>query len=149
MTPAVGRLIEGVDRERVAIGRKLGVDVVPDPELGVLQGYMTEATYDNGFITSPGFAGVKAQPSLDYRYFNEDVGYGLVFLQKLGEQVGVATPMMSAVILVLSLRSVRAVAVGNQMTQIEQLRFIENTGIRYKFRQNFLAKPHQLLYWKN
>ena len=103
VTPAVGRLIEAVDRERIAIGKKLGVDVIPDPELGVIQGYMTEATYDNGFITAPGFQGVKAQSSLDYRYFNEDVGYGLVFLQKLGEQVGVATPVMSAVITLVSL----------------------------------------------
>jgi opine dehydrogenase len=68
-----------------------------------MQGYMTEASYDNGFVNSPGFAGVKAQPSLDYRYFNEDVGYGLVFLQKLGEQVGVDTPIMSAVITLVSL----------------------------------------------
>ncbi len=103
VTPAVGRLIEAVDRERIDIGKKLGVDVIPDPELGVLQGYMTEATYDNGFITAPGFAGVRAQSSLDYRYFNEDVGYGLVFYQKLGEQVGVATPVMSAVITLVSL----------------------------------------------
>jgi len=103
VTPAVGRLIEAVDKERIAIGKKLGVDVIPDPELGVMQGYMTEATYDNGFVTAPGFAGVKAQSSLDYRYFNEDVGYGLVFLQKLGEQVGVATPIMSAVITMASL----------------------------------------------
>ena len=103
VTPAVGRLIEAVDNERIAIGKKLGVNVIPDPELGVMQGYMTEATYDTGFVTSPGFAGVKAQPSLDYRYFNEDVGYGLVFLQNLGEQVGVATPIMSAVITLASL----------------------------------------------
>jgi len=103
VTPAVGRLIEGVDRERIAIGKKLGINVIPDPKLGVMQGYMTEATYDNGFITSPGFEGVKAQSSLDYRYFNEDVGYGLVFLRKLGEQVGVATPVMSAVITLVSL----------------------------------------------
>jgi opine dehydrogenase len=103
VTPAVGRLIEAVDRERIAIGKKLGVEIFPDPELGVLQGYMTEATYDSGFVTSPGFAGVKAQPDLDYRYFNEDVGYGLVFLQNLGEQVGVATPIMSAVITLVSL----------------------------------------------
>ena len=103
VTPAVGRLIEAVDKERIAIGKKLGVKVIPDPELGVIQGYMSEATYDSGFITSPGFAGVKAQSSLDYRYFNEDVGYGLVFLQKLGEQVGVATPIMSAVITLASL----------------------------------------------
>jgi opine dehydrogenase len=102
VTPAVGRLIEAVDKERIAIGKKVGVEVIPDPELGVMQGYMTEATYDNGFITSPGFAGVKAQGSLDYRYFNEDVGFGLVFLQKLGEQVGVATPVISAVITLVS-----------------------------------------------
>ena len=73
------------------------------PELGVLQGYMTEATYDTGFVTSPGFAGVKAQPSLDYRYFNEDVGYGLVFLQNIAEQIGVETPIISAVIRMVSL----------------------------------------------
>ncbi|MCP4688350.1 MAG: opine dehydrogenase [Desulfobacterales bacterium] len=103
VTPAVGRLIEAVDNERIAIGKKLGVEVIPDPELGVMQGYMLEATYDSGFNTAPGFAGVKAQSSLDYRYFNEDVGYGLVFLQKLGEQIGVATPVMSAVITLASL----------------------------------------------
>jgi opine dehydrogenase len=102
VTPSVGRLIEAVDKERIAIGKKLGVEVVADPELGVMQGYMLEATYDNGFNTAPGFAGVKAQKSLDYRYFNEDVGYGLVFLSKLGEQVGVATPVMSAVITLAS-----------------------------------------------
>jgi len=103
VTPAVGRLVAAVDRERIVIGEKLGVKVIPDPELGVIQGYMTEATYDTGFNTAPGFAGVKAQSSLDYRYFNEDVGYGLVFLQKLGEQIGVATPIMSAIIELVSL----------------------------------------------
>ncbi|MBT3175704.1 MAG: opine dehydrogenase [Desulfobacula sp.] len=102
VTPAVGRLIEAVDMERIAIGKKLGVDVIPDPELGVIQGYMLEATYDKGFATAPGFDGVKAHTSLDYRYFNEDVGYGLVFLQKLGEQIGVGTPVISAVITLVS-----------------------------------------------
>lgn len=103
VTPAVGRLVEAVDRERIAIGEKLGIEVLPDPELGVIQGYMTEATYDKGFNTAPGFAGVKAQSKLDYRYFNEDVGYGLVFLERLGDQIGVATPIMSAIIELVSL----------------------------------------------
>jgi len=122
VTPAVGRLIEAVDRERIAIGKKLGINVIPDPELGVMQGYMTEATYDNGFITSPGFEGVKAQSSLDYRYFNEDVGYGLVFLQKLGEQVGVATPVMSAVITLVS-------QLMNRDYQGEEKRTMESLGL--------------------
>ena len=116
VTPAVGRLIEAVDKERIAIGKQLGVDIIPDPELGVMQGYMTEATYDNGFNTAPGFVGVRAQHSLDYRYFNEDVGYGLVFLQKLGEQVGVDTPIMSAVITMISLLMNRDYAKEAQRT---------------------------------
>ncbi len=122
VTPAVGRLIEAVDIERIAIGKELGVNVIPDPELGVIQGYMTEATYDNGFITAPGFAGVKAQASLDYRYFNEDVGYGLVFIQKLGEQVGVATPVISAVITLVSV-------LMNRDYLGEALRTMENLGL--------------------
>jgi len=64
---------------------------------------MLEATYDTGFNTAPGFEGVKAPSDLDYRYFNEDVGYALVLFQKLGEQIGVATPIISAVITLASL----------------------------------------------
>jgi opine dehydrogenase len=127
VSPAVGRLIEAVDKERVAIGKKLGVEVIPDPELGVMQGYMTEATYDNGFITAPGFEGVKAQSSLDYRYFHEDVGYGLVFLQKLGEQVGVDTPVMSAVIALVSLLMNRDY-VGEARRTMETLGFARHTA---------------------
>jgi len=125
VTPAVGRLVEAVDRERIAIGEKLGVKVIPDPELGVMQGYMTEATYDNGFVTAPGFDGVRAQSSLDHRYFNEDVGYGLVFLQSLGEQVGVETPVISALITLVS------VVMKRDYTG-ESLRTMETLGLSDK-----------------
>ncbi|MDM8554492.1 NAD/NADP octopine/nopaline dehydrogenase family protein [Desulfococcaceae bacterium HSG7] len=127
VTPAVGRLVQAVDRERIAIGKKLGVEVVPDPELGVIQGYMTEATYDNGFVTAPGFEGVKAQSSLDYRYFNEDVGYGLVFLRNLGEQVGVATPVMSALITLISQLMNRDYS-GEAMRTMETLGLAKHTA---------------------
>jgi opine dehydrogenase len=103
VTTAVGRLIEAVDNERIAIGKRLGVEVISDPELGYIQGYMKEPTYDIGYSEAPGFKGIRAQSSLDYRYFNEDVGYGLVFMQQLGEQVGVETPYMSSIIRIVSL----------------------------------------------
>jgi opine dehydrogenase len=102
VTPAVGRLIEAVDRERIALGEALGIEVVPDPELSLRQGYMTEASYEDGYRTAPGFLGIKAQASLDHRYLNEDVGYGLVFLASLGVQLGVATPIMDSVIALTS-----------------------------------------------
>jgi opine dehydrogenase len=98
VTPAVGRLIKAIDQERIAIGRAFNVEIIPEPELGYMQGYMAEATYDRGYSKAPGFRGIKAQSSLDYRYFHEDVGYGLVFWQSLAEQVGVETPHISAVI---------------------------------------------------
>jgi opine dehydrogenase len=59
---------------------------------------MAEPTYDQGYSRGPGFRGIKAQSSLDHRYFHEDVGYGLVFWQSLAQQVGVETPNISAVI---------------------------------------------------
>mgnify|MGYP001057409130 CR=1 FL=1 len=98
VTPAVGRLIKAIDQERAAIGRALDIEVIPEPELGYMQGYMSEPTYDRGYAEAPGFQGIKAQSSLDYRYFHEDVGYGLVFWRSLAEQVGVETPHISAVI---------------------------------------------------
>ena len=98
VTPAVGRLLKAVDQERIAIGKQLGVEVMSEPEIGYKQGYMNEKTYDRGYAEAPGFQGIKAQKSLNHRYIHEDVGYGLVFLQKLGEQIGVETPNIAAII---------------------------------------------------
>lgn len=102
VTPAVGRLIKAIDQERIAVGKALGVEILSEPDLGYRQGYMAEATYDRGYAEAPGFKGIKAQHSLDYRYFHEDVGYGLVFIQSLAGQIGVETPAISAVILLAS-----------------------------------------------
>lgn len=102
VTPAVGRLMKSIDDERIMIGHALGIEIMADPELGCLQGYMSEATYDVGFSTAPGFRGIKAQSSLDHRYFEEDVGYGLVFMKRLADQLGVDTPNINALIQVVS-----------------------------------------------
>ncbi len=98
VTSVVGRLMEAIDQERIAIGRKLSIDIEADPQLGCQQGYMQVADYDSGYATAPGFKGIKAQKTLDNRYFHEDVGYGMVFMKSLADQLGVDTPNMSAVI---------------------------------------------------
>lgn len=102
VTPAVGKVMRAVDQERIMIGRKLGVEVIDDATLGVMQGYMTEDNYEYGYANAPGFRGIKAQTQLDYRYINEDVGYGLVFMSDLAKRVGVETPMIDAVINIAS-----------------------------------------------
>lgn len=102
VSDATGRLIEAMDNERIAIGASMGITVVPDPELGMRQGYMLANNYGEAYRNAPGFKGIGAQPKLDHRYLNEDVGYGLVFLSGLGRQVGVATPTIDAMIQVIS-----------------------------------------------
>ncbi len=122
VSDSVGRLIEALDKERIAIGRKLGISILPDPEIGMRQGYMLEANYGSGYRKAPGFLGIGAQPQLDHRYLNEDVGYGLVFMSKLGQQIGVTTPGMDAVINVASIVMARDY-------RAEALRTPESLGI--------------------
>ena len=98
VSDATGRWIEAIDRERIAIGAKMGLTIIPDPELGMRQGYMLADDYGEAYRKAPGFIGIGAQPQLDHRYLNEDVGYGLVFMSCLADQVGVETPTMDAVI---------------------------------------------------
>jgi len=102
VTPAVGRLIKAVDADRLKIAEKLGVNIIPDGKLGVLQGYMTDPSYEYGYASAPGFKGIAAPDTLDHRYLNEDVGYGLVFMSKLAEQLDIEVPMINSVINIAS-----------------------------------------------
>ena len=63
VSDSVGRLIEALDKERIAIGKELGVSILPDPEMGMRQGYMLEANYGSGYRKAPGFLGIGAQPA--------------------------------------------------------------------------------------
>ncbi len=122
VTDSVGRMIEAVDRERIAIGDRLGITVLPDPELGMRQGYMLDDNYGAAYREAPGFRGIGAQPRLDHRYLNEDVGYGLVFMSRLARQIGVKTPTMDAIIQITSVLMGRDYAA-------EALRTPESLGI--------------------
>ena len=102
VTTSTGRLMEAVDAERIAIANALGVTILSEPAIGVIQGYMTEENYTTGYSTAPGFLGIKAQSSLDNRYLTEDVGYSLVLFTDLARSLGVSTPVMDAVVQIAS-----------------------------------------------
>lgn len=102
VTESTGRLMAAVDRERLAIGRALGVEVMSEPETGVAQGYMESADYSTGYSTAPGFLGIQAQDSLDNRYLTEDVGVSMIFFRDVARAVGVDTPVMDAIVTIAS-----------------------------------------------
>jgi len=80
------------------IAAALGVTILSEPELGVVQGYMTESNYTSGYSRAPGFLGIKAPTGIDSRYLTEDVGYTLVFFTDLARRLEVPTPTMDAII---------------------------------------------------
>ncbi len=110
VSDATGRLIEALDKERIAIGAAMNIEVLPDPAMGMRQGYMLADNYGEAYRNAPGFLGISAQPQLDHRYLNEDVGYGLVFMAALGRQLDVATPNIDAMIRLTSVLMAREYA---------------------------------------
>jgi len=101
-TPGVVRLIERIDRERMAIGEKLGlkqhtleeeilmVKWNPNGEDYVLP------LYDA--IHTPYLEVCEGPFTLDTRHLTEDIPYGLVTYSSLGKLLGVPTPVSDAVI---------------------------------------------------
>lgn len=103
ISPAVGRMIDALDLERRAIAASLEVEVLPFVEQFYRAGYTTKAARDSGlayevFHQSEPDRWIRAPSSLDHRFLNEDVPYGLVLLSELGRLAGVETPLIDHMI---------------------------------------------------
>ena len=93
-----GETVVGIDVEIcAAIAAKLGATILDDPTLGFQQGYMYNMTYDEGYVKSPGFAGIKAPTTADHRYFDEDAN-GLCLWEDMGKALGLPTKAITSVI---------------------------------------------------
>ncbi len=98
MTPSVVRVIEALDRERIQIGKRLGIDLPTGVDMMVESAYGPRGTLWESLNGSAGLTPVKGPPSLDNRYVTEDIPYGLVAWASLGDALGVDTPVMDSLI---------------------------------------------------
>jgi opine dehydrogenase len=102
-TPAVGRVIDAVDVERLAVAQAAGVPTKPFTEIFHEMGYTSaraarERSAHVALQESPPNRWVKGPSSLDHRYIHEDVGWGLVPWSDMGRAYGVGTPTMDALV---------------------------------------------------
>jgi opine dehydrogenase len=112
ITPGVGRLIDALDAERVAVAKGLGVEIERLPDFFFRMGYTNAAGRDGGtaysvFHNSEPNRFIKAPATIDHRFLNEDIPYGLVAIAELGRLAGVATPCADAVIDIASIVAAR------------------------------------------
>lgn len=100
MTPAVTRVIDDLDSERLALGQALGLELTPHNQMARLwyghQGYEGSTYPDKA--RNPVYAAIKAEKELDSRYLTEDVPFGLVPLEDFGRLAGVEMPICTSLI---------------------------------------------------
>lgn len=106
VTPAGARMLEALDLERLAIARAFGYTVRT-----IQEHYHLSYHVPRGSITEIAAAiherykGPPGPVTLDHRYLREDMPYGLAFYEALARVVGVATPVTSAAVTLLSVAS--------------------------------------------
>ncbi len=104
-TPSVGRIVEAVDRERMAVGQAAGLSLIAmcDWQIQVYghQGAQGD-TLTEVLATNPAYRGHRAPQSVQHRFLLEDIPYGMVTVEKFGVLVGVPTPITSAIITIAS-----------------------------------------------
>jgi opine dehydrogenase len=100
LTPAVQHIVDELDRERMALGRALGLELMSKPEMAMTwyghQGYQGASFPDKA--RNPVYYAIKADSSLDGRYLTEDVPFGLVPWENLARLVGVEMPICTSLI---------------------------------------------------
>jgi len=107
ITPSVARVIEAVDRERLAICSRFGlrapafVDYFAEAGLTTEEARRSRSVFRAMQESGPNKT-IKAPASLDHRYIHEDVGYGLVPMTEFGKAAGIQSPVMESLITLAS-----------------------------------------------
>jgi opine dehydrogenase len=106
-SPSVGRVIDELDRERIAVADAAGIPTKPFVTYFYESGYTSERAAQVGTAyaalqDSEPNRWIKGPKSLDHRYMHEDVGRGLVPWSEMGGALGVGTPTMDALITLAS-----------------------------------------------
>lgn len=107
ITPAIARLIETVDKERLSIINKLKLKPLSFIEIFYQAGLTSDSARQSGSVyqairESQPNQTIKSPASLNHRYLHEDVGYGLVPMAEVGRLLGVETPVIDALITLAS-----------------------------------------------
>lgn len=98
VTPAVGRVLEVLDRERVTVASALGIRARTGLEWLKMAYNATGEDLTEAIHNQPGYRGIMAPRTLHHRYLFEDVPMSLVPMVALGQRYGVSVRGMDSII---------------------------------------------------
>jgi opine dehydrogenase len=103
VTPSIARIMEAIDRERMQIGAALGIDLKSACEwLKMAYDVSGQDLYET-IQSQEGYRGIKAPPSINHRYINEDIPMSLVPMASIGNMLGVSVRGMESTIRLASI----------------------------------------------
>lgn len=98
ITASTAKAMEALDDERIAIGKKLGLELPRQSQALHEVGYGPKGDLWEVLKGSKGLTPIKGPTSVTNRYVTEDIPIGLVCWAQLGQMLGVATPLMVATV---------------------------------------------------
>jgi opine dehydrogenase len=98
VTPAVGRVLEVLDRERVTVAAALGLRARTGLEWLKMAYDATGEDLTGAIHNQPGYRGIMAPRTLHHRYLFEDVPMSLVPMVALAQRYGVSVRGMDSII---------------------------------------------------
>jgi opine dehydrogenase len=105
MSPKVAHVMDLIDKERIAIGKALGLELIPKPEVLKMEYGQYGVTGDTMYEVYSTFASHRSwRPGLSLddfaakTAFGEDLLHGFVFMSSLGKQFNIPTPAIDTMV---------------------------------------------------
>ena len=98
VTPAIARVMEAIDRERIAIGEALGIDLITAIDWLKMAYEATGENLYEAIRNQQGYRNIQAPPTMNHRYINEDIPMSLVPMASLGQMLGIRVRGMESLI---------------------------------------------------
>jgi opine dehydrogenase len=98
VTPAVARVLEVLDRERVTVASSIGIRARTAMDWLQLAYNTIGNDLHEAIHNQPGYYGIRAPSTLNHRYIFEDVPMSLVPIASFGQQYGVSVRGMDSII---------------------------------------------------
>lgn len=145
MTPKIAGVMDAIDKERMAVGKALGIKLLPKPEVLKMEYGQYGVKGDTMYEVYSSFASHRSwRPGLSLdefaakTAFGEDLMYGYVFMSTLGDQLGIPTPAIDTMIDLAELvigtkyweQGVTAEKIGLSKMTVEQIMEYVNKGIK-------------------
>lgn len=98
ITPSVAKVLDTIDRERVAVGAVMGFHCITAREWLYMAYDAAGITLHDAIHANRGYYGINAPPHLHHRYLTEDVPMSLVPIASIGEMLGSPCPTIRSIV---------------------------------------------------